>query len=120
MDFPKNSLVWAKIKGHPWWPAQIINKRRFNMYKIRFCGPDKDCANVFGTSMHPFEGVDAFLQYARSKPNNKRFKDLFKTNSLAKKLDWQAALDEAVSCQEKQKLKSFFFNILNIKFTNEQ
>ena len=23
--FNKNEIVWAKVKGHPWWPALVIS-----------------------------------------------------------------------------------------------
>ena len=104
--------MWAKIKGHPWWPAQILSEKKtrrlVKFYKIRFFGPGKNHADVFANHLHTFEGVDAFVEYARSQPDNKSLKDLFKTGSLAKKLAWQTALDEAVTIYNKQKLKSFY------------
>ena len=39
-DYKLNQLVWAKVKGFPWWPGTIveISKERKDLYTINFIG----------------------------------------------------------------------------------
>lgn len=39
-NYQLNQLVWAKVKGYPWWPGIVvrINKDRRDLYTIDFIG----------------------------------------------------------------------------------
>lgn len=54
-DFKVGTIVWAKLKGHPWWPAKIMNEEDIEgledhgkgRYPIQFYG-DGSVASVGG------------------------------------------------------------------------
>ena len=37
-SYPLNSLVWAKLSGHPWWPGYIKSKYTQNEFEIEYFG----------------------------------------------------------------------------------
>ena len=39
-QFKHNELVWAKVTGHPWWPAQIHSNtdQSEQLYQVDFFG----------------------------------------------------------------------------------
>lgn len=44
---PPHLLVWAKLSGHPYWPAKVIGfTSTANRLDVRFFGGDHDMANV--------------------------------------------------------------------------
>lgn len=37
-NFHLEELVWAKVKGFPWWPGYISRLDSYNKYEIVFLG----------------------------------------------------------------------------------
>lgn len=72
-DFQVNNVVWAKIKGYPWWPARIenINGLGKNPYDVMFLGENtKACLN--NNNIKPYK---KYKQTFESKCKQKKFLD---------------------------------------------
>ena len=35
-NYEQNDLVWAKIRGFPWWPARVAGTRRTDAEGVRY------------------------------------------------------------------------------------
>jgi len=67
-------VVWAKVKGYSWWPAQVIQEvkmgkitRRPGLLQVEFCDT-KEVNNVKYANIRPFEGG----MLAENKDKNKQ------------------------------------------------
>lgn len=60
-EYQKGDIVWAKIRGHPWWPAQICKITRvtgnpaLTKYKCAYIN-DSTHSVLPSSSMKPYEG----------------------------------------------------------------
>jgi hypothetical protein len=69
-EFSLNEIVWAKIRGHPWWPAiikSVIPDSKENKFKIDFIG-DNSHATL------PVSKLANFQKYLREKSKTKKSK----------------------------------------------
>ncbi len=52
-QFNKGDIVWAKVKGYPWWPGVIADIQN-SIYLINFCH-DESHARLSSKSIKPYE-----------------------------------------------------------------
>ena len=74
----ENEVVWAKIKGYPWWPAyfkEMIKYKSEEVAKVKFIGH-----NTYG--LPPISQIASY-QENRSKYGNTKKKDLIKSIEIA-------------------------------------
>jgi hypothetical protein len=84
--YRKGEVVWAKIRGYPWWPGVIKNitmrlgkgDERETKYTINFIG-DNSHANLPSNKIDKF--VEKFEEYS-----NTRHKGLLNSIPIAKKI----------------------------------
>lgn len=76
VEFNENEVVWAKLKGHPYWPARIVSFEK-NKFEI-FWFNDYRKSKVFRTQLLKF--------------NQTNFEEYSKT----KKIGFEAAVKEAI------------------------
>lgn len=81
-EFSKGDIVWGKIRGHPWWPAQItkiIKKRGRSMkhakYKCAYIN-DSTHSELCSNSMKPFR--EYYTELSKRKIKQKSLKDAIK------------------------------------------
>jgi len=91
-EFKKGEVVWGKIRGHPWWPAQvtkIINKRGRSMkhakYKCLYIN-DSTHSELCSNSMKPFR--EHFKEITKKKIKQKTLKDAIKIADKREE-DWK-------------------------------
>ena len=78
LSFKKNEIVWAKVRGHPWWPAVFIEVERRKE-------EESAVVNFIGDRTHAFLPLDKVAQY------DLKYKELSKT----KRRDLQDAIKVA-------------------------
>ncbi|CAD8206051.1 unnamed protein product [Paramecium octaurelia] len=95
-SFKKSQFVWARTKGHPWWPGTITKVIDGNQYAINFIGDDSQQGSIL-TSDNLFDFQEKFEEFNDKVKKNKKLKEAIQT---AQKLQ-----RPPFSQQEKQKKK---------------
>ena len=84
-SFKKGDVVWAKVKGHPWWPGQI---RRINIKQSKTDQQDKQ--TIYRIN---FIGENTHVDLPQAKVEN--FEAKYDKYSQIKKKTLQRAIDKA-------------------------
>ena len=108
-NFKKGEIVWAKIRGYPWWPGVVWN---FNI-KIGQIQLDqkkeiKYLVNFIGDNTHaelPLVKIEKFekklIEYSKTKKIN-----LLESITIAKKIiNGEMTYDVHQNCMKKNKIK---------------
>ncbi|KAH3884980.1 hypothetical protein DPMN_008966 [Dreissena polymorpha] len=70
MDYQQGDLVWAKVEGHPWWPALVWPGPKGSIFKetkkskqihVQFFSEPPTTAWIKEKSVDKFEGKDSPL-----------------------------------------------------------
>ncbi|CAD8108348.1 unnamed protein product [Paramecium primaurelia] len=85
----KKQIVWARTKGHPWWPGIITQVFDGNQYAINFIGDDSQQGSIL-MSDNLFDFQEKFEEFNDKVKKNKKLKE---------------AIQNAQKLQKKQKKK---------------
>ncbi|GFT07275.1 zinc finger MYND domain-containing protein 11 [Nephila pilipes] len=81
---PPHELVYAKIKGYPYWPAKVIMKHG-NLYDVRFFGAHHQRAMVDKGSVKPISATLQNINAKRTDSFNRAYEELCHHQVLVEK-----------------------------------
>ncbi|CAD8044997.1 unnamed protein product [Paramecium primaurelia] len=74
----KNQIVWARTKGHPWWPGTITQVFDGNQYAINFIGDDSQQGSILMND-NLFDFQEKFEEFNDKVKKNKKLKEAIQT-----------------------------------------
>ncbi|GFR14163.1 zinc finger MYND domain-containing protein 11 [Trichonephila clavata] len=91
---PPHELVYAKVKGFPYWPAKVIRKHD-NLYDVRFFGAHHQRALVEKEYVKPISSSLQNINAKKTTAFNRAYKELVKHQELAERALKRLALNKA-------------------------